>query len=129
MIDFGIFIHLSQIPEECPSLPMKLETADSKPGRYSLKQQVLLVVPGVSEDEGSLWLNCTSHSSALHENAKRWQGQGLDVVSSEVPAQADVFLLVFEISRFVYNQINGCFLGFFPQQKDLGILLKTHRWI
>lgn len=75
MIDFGIFIHLSQTPQECPSLLMKLETADSKPGRYGLKQQVLLVVPGVPEDDGSLWCNCTGHSSALHEYAKRWQGQ------------------------------------------------------
>jgi len=50
---------------------VKLETADSEPGRYSLKQQVLLVVPGIPQDYGSLWCNCTSHSSAIYKNAKR----------------------------------------------------------
>lgn len=114
MIDSRIFIHLSETPQEHPSLPVKLETADTKPRRCSLNQQVLLVVPGVPEDDGSPWCNCTSCLQHCMKNAKTWQGQGLEMVSSAVPAQVDVFLLVFEISRFIYNLVNGWFLAFFP---------------
>lgn len=126
---------------------MKLRTADSKPGRYGLKRHLLFVVLHVPEEGGSPWCNCTSHSSTLHENAERWQGQGLAVVSSEVSAEEtslfsffllvfifllhfsfSIFLLVFEISRFIYNQINRLFLAFFsPKKSILKILFKTHR--
>lgn len=52
MTDFGIFSHFSQTSQGL-SLPVKVRTTDAKPGRYSLKGQVLSVALDVPEEDGS----------------------------------------------------------------------------